>query len=75
MSDVSKGSSWVYTQSSSSLSRQSDRFLVILIDLIENNSKRHFASFVFMSITARIAESPNSKSWHGPPMINISLMQ
>ena len=53
-----------YTQSSSSLSRQSNCFLLVLIDFIENNGKRHFVSFVFMSITARIAESASSKSWH-----------
>lgn len=49
-----------YTQSSSRLSRQSDCFLVILIDLIENNSKRPFASFVFMSIIARISTFLNA---------------
>ena len=38
---------------------------VVVIDFTENNSKRNSASFVFIvSITARIAESVSSQSWH-----------
>jgi len=61
MSNVSKGATRNHHQS---LSRQSNCFLLVLIDFIENNGKRHFVSFVFMSITAGLAESASSKSWH-----------